>query len=58
MREGFLVCSVFLLCPVNLAADLEVVDSVIVEEQLKATALFLSEINLQQLRIPTVDIHG
>lgn len=49
--------SVFLFFPVNLAADLKEVDCVIVEDQFKATAPILSEMNLQQLRIPKVEIH-
>lgn len=57
MREGFRVGSVFLLCPLDLVADLEEVDCAIAEEQLKATIFFLSEMNLQQLRNPKVEIH-
>lgn len=57
MREGFWVGSAFLLHPVNLTADLREADLSVAKKQFKTMALFISEMNFQQLIIPKAEIH-
>lgn len=49
--------SAFLLHPVNLTADLRKVDLSVAEKRFKTMALFISEMNFQQLIIPKAEIH-
>lgn len=49
--------SAFLLHPVNLTADLREADLSVAKKQFKTMALFISEMNFQQLIIPKAEIH-